>query len=498
MKSAVSLTPAFALCCWALVAFCPKAAADAFSEARQHFAAITDQARCPDAAAGAYEFASSPAFLELTAEQRGAFLYEVVRCARRAENVDLALAAADLAIAHEMEFAQLLRLWVGLAFERSEVVFDAFNALPSAEVAALEGRQVWRIIHSAELSDPSGTRAREVHDRLASAGYQAPDGRHDDGIRLHHARLLLEVGDHPRATERLRGVVSASSLLSVRIDRRFDVVRSQLEAEGRLDLVAAAEAELARARSDARNNPRRLWPIADIARTLRALGRPREALAVLQPALQAAQASDGDTRFDDHSEQLNWLLNEEAYALYDLGRVNEAHVAFRFSILAREGGGPSVSQVINFAVMLQREGRAQDAIDTLSEVGLASRYGDMWVHSTRACAAVQLGRDELRDQSLAYLRQNEADNPSALSEALLCANEIDEAAAVFIRRLRNIQQRDDALRALQIYPENPRLGRALPQQRIVSERLAVVRDRPDVRSAVAEVGRIERVPLWLD
>jgi tetratricopeptide (TPR) repeat protein len=471
------------------------ASADALQEAQTHYAAVRNEATCPQAAAAALAFASSGAFAQLDAQQRSSLLYQTLICAWRSENAEVALAASELAVTQNMSWARRLRLAVAISFENGAVAGDAFNALTAEEVSSLEGWQVWRVIGFASDADPSGAQALAVHERLLAVGFYPSDGGHDDGLRLAHARLLLEAGETERALDRLRGMVSASSWLSVRVDRRFDPVRAQLEIEGRLDLVAAAEAELARARDDVRANPNQLWPMSSVVGALRVLGRWQEALEELQPVLRAAQTMEGPQRFEDHAEQLNWLLNQEAYVLYDLGRVEDAHVAFRFAIMAREDGQPSVSQVINFASMLEKEGRAQEALDTLAEVGRASPYGEMWIASVRTCAAEQLDRNSLRDEGLAFLRANETDNAAALSAALLCVNALDEAAALFIRRLGNPDERDGALTALQIYEQNFETARVLPRTMVIAERLAAIRDRPEVRAAVDHVGRIERAPI---
>ncbi|MBX9745854.1 MAG: hypothetical protein K2X34_03065, partial [Hyphomonadaceae bacterium] len=159
---------------------------------------------------------------------------------------------------------------------------------------------------------------------------------------------------------------------------------------------------------------------------------------------------------------------------------------------AGEDGQWSVSQVINFASMLSAEGRPQDALEVLRTVGSASDYGDMWIAAVRACAASQLGDSDLRDTALSFLRENADDNISAAARGLLCANDLDRAAALYIRRLADPEQRGDALLALQRYTQPPNV---LPHNRALAERLEQVRARADVQAAIAAVGRIEEVPL---
>jgi hypothetical protein len=73
-------------------------------------------------------------------------------------------------------------------------------------------------------------------------------------------------------------------------------------------------------------------------------------------------------------------------------------------------------------------------------------------------------------------------------------NDIEGAAALFIRRLRDRAERPDALMSLRVY-SRPR-GKALPRRAaVLAQRMARVRARLDVRAAVEVVGRIEKVPL---
>jgi hypothetical protein len=116
----------------------------------------------------------------------------------------------------------------------------------------------------------------------------------------------------------------------------------------------------------------------------------------------------------------------------------------------------------------------------------------MWIASVRACAADQLGDTVVRRRAMSYLREHERKNVPALARALLCVNDLEGAAALLIRRLRDRAERPDALMSLQVY-SRPR-GKALPRRAVLAQRLARVRERLDVSAAVEVVGRIEKVP----
>ncbi len=77
--------------------------------------------------------------------------------------------------------------------------------------------------------------------------------------------------------------------------------------------------------------------------------------------------------------------------------------------------------------------------------------------------------------------------PEALQFGLLCAERMDEAAALMIARLEDEEERWNALRQLQIYAQPPHV---LPYRAVVDARIAALRDRPDVANATERVGRI--------
>lgn len=145
--------------------------------------------------------------------------------------------------------------------------------------------------------------------------------------------------------------------------------------------------------------------------------------------------------------------------------------------------------------MLIGEGRARDALEVIQTVGEASPYGDMWIADVRACAAAQLGDATLQETSMAFLREHADDNIAAVTHASLCVNDLDGAAALYIRRLADPEQRSGALLALQRYRLPP--GSSLPFNIVLLERLEQVRARPDVQAAIEAVGRIEDVPLQI-
>jgi tetratricopeptide (TPR) repeat protein len=457
---------------------------------------MTEGGQCEAALPSARQFWPSTEFATLDVQVRHAFLGATMGCAASLNDYSQAIAAARAAQDLNAAWADYSLMLLGIDSDDNQLTvqsFDAVSANAPQYIKNLEYRTVWRLLRAAREADSSGASELRIHEALVSQGYAPPDAVPDDGLRRDHARLLLQRGEVTRARERVTTIVDPQSLLAMRIDRRFEALRSEPDFEQRFDLVAAVERSIARARENVAANPRLLGPSLDLVQSIRLLGRREEALAEVDRVLARAQGPEGPSLFDDHEDQLNWLLNERSYILYDLDRRDEARTTFGQAIGAGEGGHWNVSQVINFASLLQSEGRSTEAVEVLRTVGRASPYGDMWAASIRACAGENLRNAALRDEAMAFLRAHEDDNPAALTRGLLCINDLDGAAAVYVRRLGNPEHREVALLALQIYEPSPVI--LSEQEAELDRRQATVRDRPDVRAAAEAVGRIERVPL---
>lgn len=479
----------------ALAAPAHAATESTLQQARAIYDQLRDRAQCPTVLPVARQFWRSPEFSTIAPDARSLILHEMMNCAWRQADADTAIAVTNDGRAAGANWADYALLQLGIRFERDDVALDGFHGMAERDretLASMPWRFAWGTLRAADDIDPSGAQALRVHDVLAALPYAPEEGGFDDSLRMDHALLLLAAGQTDRGRERVSTVVDPRQIMIMRVDNRFDVLRQNRDFVRRLDVHAAAEADLARARARAETERTNLHAFLEVAQALRGLGRHREALALLEQHIARAQ-SPGGGGYEDVSDSLNWLLNERAYVLYDLDRPSEARDAFGLSIAAGEHGDWSVSQVINFASMLVAEQRSRDALEVVQTVGNASPYGDMWIASTRACAAAQLGDAALQETSMTFLREHTEDNVAAMARSYLCVNDLDAAAALYIQRLGDIEQRSNALLALQRYQPAP--GSSLPYNAILRERLDRVRARADVQAAIAAAGRIEDVPL---
>ena len=445
------------------------------------------------------ELTASPHFQSaLTRQGQAAFVYALIDCAYSERDLDAAFNAAQFwhGFNPNDAWVQAVRLHLGERQEQPAVTVDAFMTLVRISpdyLNGLEVRDIWDALNAAEKLENSDDRKFEMHQALLRIGYSSPPPAHDGYLRLEHARLLLARGDVATARARLAGVSDLGILAQLRIDRQFDALRGDREYESSLDLKAAAERNVAASRKLMEQSPDQIELVEDYVSALSAAGRSQEALAAADAAI-AKHAADS-AAFKDADDKLRWLLNRRGYILYDLGRIPEARVVMAEAAGLTENGDPNVSNIINYTLMLVDEGAAKEAAELLPKIGEASPYGQGWIEATRACVGAQLGDAAMQKAGLDWLREHEADNRSAVARGLLCANSLDEAAALFVRRLNDPEERGDALMALQDHDYAH--AAHLPVLRVLVERLRAVRDRPEVKAAVAAVGRIEKIPVHI-
>ena len=245
----------------------------AFAQARspdELYEGLRNEQLCPRVLTQAHTFVQSSSFTGYPVEARLSFIYAVADCAKQAENEAIALSATTAARTLGAEWGDLMLLSVGVKFERRDLILQAFDAMSAtaAQTQHIRTEWVWYALRAAEHVDPSGARALAVHNRLANFNYTPPDGERDDYIRLDHARLLVHANRVADARARLATVRAPRAILSIRVDRTFDPLRTDAAFESRLDLAAAGEADLARARSEAAEKPRliaRRLQVAELA-----------------------------------------------------------------------------------------------------------------------------------------------------------------------------------------------------------------------------------------
>ena len=375
----------------------------------------------------------------------------------------------------------------------------AVEALAKASPATLDALPVsvfWQFKHDAVAAGRPEL-AMRIYAALEAANYAPADVSQGgaDAIWLDDAGMAADAGDARHAGALIARLASTGALVHAKLDGRFAAIVAADPA--RFDLRAAALRQLERDRADMLTRPDRLAEVMAVASDLIGLERFDEALALDQAALdRIAKAAKGEPAFSDQEGRLAWLYESKADALTGLGRFDEALAAMRAAARTPPAtGGLNVSQMLNLADLLGTLGRPAEALATLQPLGApgaATDYGMAWVRAERVCADDQLGQANQAAADVAWLAAHRADYTGARLRALFCAGSADDVAAEFIGELKDPDQRDAALVRLSEF-DPP--AATTPVWAAELALLAAVRDRPDVRAAVAAVGHTERIPL---
>jgi hypothetical protein len=373
---------------------------------------------------------------------------------------------------------------------------DAMLALTTAarrwpaKVRAFNPRLINRLVSPRGDGSKDDDARFQLLDALYAAEWKLDYGFEPSQAWADFARLLLERGDLERAVAVSSRITSPRALLALRVDKRFDaVVRA---APQRFDVDAAAAREIGVLERLSADSPRQLalkyeliFACMDAAQFERAL---RLADAVL------ADASP-EKAYDDYEDQINWILDARANTLRSLGKWREARRYLEQAAAHLEDGHPNVSNTINLAMLHAEFGRSREALSTLGAMAFetegVSPYGGMQIHHVMLLAAVASHDATGVKDALEFMRENQSSTYSTFQRALLSANELDEAAALMIRRLQDPALRSAALSEMQSY----RNGALSPADRTAQQRWEQLKARSDVRAAVAEVGRVEKFSL---
>jgi tetratricopeptide (TPR) repeat protein len=301
-------------------------------------------------------------------------------------------------------------------------------------------------------------------------------------------------------------------ILQVRIDKRFDAVRQDDGLEKFLDLESAADRYIAELERLVEEWPKYANGYVLYSRALLGSWRYEDVLGVIEPIALKIREPNANELFTDARDNTNWVLEAYATALYFERYPEKSEDMFEEAVEVPEVGDINVNQRLNLAGSLVFGGHFDQAMELLGKLGNTNTnpFGRMWVNSITVCANAMRENPQDYSPSLTYLIAHEIDNPSALTQALLCTNELASAAQHLIRRLENPDQRMVALLYLQHRKGNRIAERkthkhvtmaGLTPGHILKHRLDQLRERRILVDAIDQVGRIEEVPLhssvWL-
>lgn len=399
-------------------------------------------------------------------------------------------ALAGTRLENSSDYLWQARFWFELNASRFDAAVATVEAMAQGRGKALNAiplQWMWMLNRSLKDAGKDDQRGRFL--KVLASDFYAPEEAYGpiDGFRSEYIEMLLRVGDETGAAALTAALVSPEALVKASLD-----ARTRKFVPEPLDFRAAAERQLALHKEAAAIYTDRLAPLNYAAHDLRLLGRPQEALELLQ---SASARVDDPAAFADRDEQLVWWWDGIARSYAALGRYEEAVAAFRKGAALNEGGSPNVSQTINLAFHQINFGREEDALETMAAFDDPERkgspYGEMQVRIARGCARALSGRSSEAAEDLAYVEAHDKDDPGGRTYLLLCMGNLDGAAAAVIEQLQDPERSADALVRLSDFDDPPV---PLPENPFETGWKAL-KERPDVQAAIEKAGGTRRFPL---
>ncbi|MEX0591508.1 MAG: tetratricopeptide repeat protein [Xanthobacteraceae bacterium] len=279
-----------------------------------------------------------------------------------------------------------------------------------------------------------------------------------------------------------------TNLLQLVADKENEPLWASAKVQAVLQLQDFPARQLAAAQKLTVQNPKALSIVYDLVNSLRLNGRYAEAAKVGQEALNNLAG------YDKSAEREAWLRNAIADALIAQGRFDDANSILQ-PLLNMDVKTNSflVNQFINLGGLLLDQGRYREAMETAQKAhGSSSRYGEKFIQMVSVCAMSRTGRAAEAETLMTEMLKAPDENHGATLDALMCLKREDETAALIIKMLQSEEGRWSVLEGLQDCRENPNRPAFARELRAV---VAKVRDRPEVRKAIDQVGKVLAEPV---
>lgn len=323
---------------------------------------------------------------------------------------------------------------------------------------------------------------------LFDANWQASQSTYDYVWR-DLVLMQIEHNGNERAAVIAQRIGSADTALSMRVDKRFDVI-TQRHPE-RFDVVQLLDAQIEAAQQRIKAHPDQLEPVQRLQDLLLEKGQNVKVLSVSDAAVAHAESGDGEKVYTDFSQAYNWVLNQRSLALAHDGHWDEAVREMTRAAKRPEDGGLNVSQSINLADLYVDLAEPDKAAAAIVEPGQMSPMGSMQLHYVKLQIALEKNDAPAVAEHMAYLRKHRNDDIATWERALLKHGDLDDAAALLIERLNAADWRNGALVEMQHYVR----GKQTPTMTTMEQRWNSVTSRADVQAALVKVGRVERVAI---
>lgn len=333
----------------------------------------------------------------------------------------------------------------------------------------------------------------DLLDAYFDAGYKGRYGVEPSDLWQVAATHALERQDIKRARDISRHITDSSTLVAMRIDKRFDALIA--EDPKQFDVQAAAEREVRQAKGIVKDNPKSLNAVVVYGYSLNTLGRFDELITLADGIIaKVERAAAKNPPYDDIDENLNWIYNHKANALRALGRWDEAAAVLEAWTRNEHNHDDKVSQAINLGFFYNEMGRPDDALKAVADLDPRnmSEYGATQSQFVRFQACQQLGKKDEAQTIVTWMREHKADSMDTAQDTLLQAGDADGAAALFLARMADASERAAALASIQHYAAIPRTERQKQLDALKETFLA----RADIKAAIDQYGRRETFPIY--
>jgi len=472
---------------------------DVANATQEILARALQQVREKNAAGASATFArafSSDGFARLPERQR--FLAWSMAAAAAAEardyasSLDWSTRAIALSSTSATEDLWRLRLEAAYQLENYPDSARSLVAIARQWPKALQDLKAQAITRVLSKLDKDRAHADVQFDLLCSlfdAGWTS-DGQQPGWKWLQLARMWLERGKPDRAAAVAVRIEYPPAIVALRVDKRYDAIPRADSTT--FDVALATRKYVAAVDSDALAHPRRLEYSMELQYAFISAVQPERALHLADDFIAKVEGNDGKSLYDDFDDYYPWILDNRAAALWLLGRWDEAIAQARRAARRPEHGELNVSQALNLGGYYAMHGEADKALDAISDLGTLSPYGRMQRENILLLDAIQRQDRKKLDEHLDYMRLHKDDALSTYQYALLDADRLDAAARLLIDRLRDTDDRRDALLDMQHYADAP----ATPLMQVRRTRWRSVIARPEVQAALDLVGRIETFALY--
>jgi len=432
-------------------------------------------------------------------DMRGRLKFAIARSHLAQQNNAAARAALDRAIdlLDDAAEARYERFKLAFMAEDWPVVAEDLAAIARRmpqRALGVDTRAVLRIRDGADAAGAS-EHAFEMMLALSEIGYEG-DGSEEaqtDLLYFDLTRRLLERGRRFEAERAAETIHTVEALAWMMVDRRFANLWPELDA--RYGTSASALTGRALEHHAERMRASQAHPVAvlDYIRALRRDGEPVAAANIGWRAVEEASAAAGNSGLQPIYRR---IAAEVAGALLDAGETEQGlGLLQRLALLdSREDPGV-ISQRIDYAAMLLRLGRFDEALDIAARADkpFLSPPGRMRLRQISVCAQAMAGDAGAAEDAASALTGSPMVNPRATQTALLCLDRHEAGVRHMLERLnRTDPARSEALLAL-----SPQKLDELQSETLLAlhARFDRIRQDPRVVARQQELGRALDYPL---